>query len=147
MLRGFGSLFFFQHVTDPFSDWFFQLGLQAVGWSTAATLISLRDEILFSDLGAIRVPTLILHDIHDKICLFPLAEAQKKGIKNSKLIPFNNSGHGLFWEERGPLETCIQQVAKLVNPDYKQDKNQKQKERRNSKTPNNTCIKSHSDAS
>jgi non-heme chloroperoxidase len=55
---------------------------------------------LFSDLAKIRVPTLILHGIHDKVCLFPLAAAQKQGIINSRLVPFENSGHGLFWEER-----------------------------------------------
>ena len=100
MLQGFGDMFFFQYLTGPFSDWFFNLGLQAAGWSTAALAASLRDESLFFDLGKIRVPTLILHGIHDKICPFPLAVAQKKGIKNSKLVPFENSGHGLFWEER-----------------------------------------------
>jgi non-heme chloroperoxidase len=100
MLQDFGNVFFFQHLTGPFSDWFFQLGLQAAGWSTAAVAASLRDESLFSDLGKIRVPTLILHGIHDKVCLFPLAVAQKEGIANSRLVPFENSGHGLFWEER-----------------------------------------------
>lgn len=100
MLQGFGDMFFFQYVTKPFSDWFFNLGLQAAGWSTAALATSLRDESLFSDLGVINVPTLILHGIHDRVCPFPLAEAQKAGIRNSKLVPFENSGHGLFWEER-----------------------------------------------
>ncbi|GAB7388473.1 alpha/beta hydrolase [Bacillaceae bacterium] len=100
MLQGFTDMFFFQKITGPFSDWFFQLGLQAAGWSTAALAASLRDESLFSDLGKIRVPTLILHGIHDKVCPFPLAEALNKGIKNAKLVPFENSGHGLFWEER-----------------------------------------------
>jgi len=36
MLRGFGDIFFYQHITEAFSDWFFQLGLQAAGWATAA---------------------------------------------------------------------------------------------------------------
>ncbi|MDF2881376.1 MAG: alpha/beta hydrolase [Clostridiaceae bacterium] len=100
MLQGFGDMFFFQYLTAPFSDWFFQLGLQAAGWSTAKLAASLRDENLFSDLGKICVPTLILHGIHDKVCPFQLAVAQKEGIKNSKLVPFENSGHGLFYEQR-----------------------------------------------
>lgn len=100
MLQEFTDMFFFQRITGPFADWFFQLGLQAAGWSTAAVATSFRDESLFSDLGKIRVPTLILHGIHDKVCLFPLAIALKEGIKNSRLVPFRNSGHGLFWEER-----------------------------------------------
>ncbi len=101
MLRGFGDIFFFQHVTQAFSDWFFQLGLQAAGWSTAAIANTwLGEERLFSDLGEIQVPTLILHGIHDKVCLFPLAKAQNEGIRNSKLVPFKYSGHGLFYDER-----------------------------------------------
>ena len=38
--------FFFQYITRSFSDWFFQMGLQAAGWSTAAIIVILRDEKL-----------------------------------------------------------------------------------------------------
>ncbi|MDM5317537.1 alpha/beta hydrolase [Fictibacillus sp. b24] len=107
MLQGFGDLFFFKYVTAPFSDWFFQLGLEAAGYSTAAVLGSLRDESLFDDLGKIQVPTLILHGVHDKVCPFPLALAINRGIRNSKLVPMENSGHGLFWEEWEKLNTEI----------------------------------------
>lgn len=101
MLKDFGNMFFFQHITEAFSDWFFQLGLQAAGWATAEIASTwLGEERLFSDLKKITVPTLILHGIHDKVCLFPLAEAQSQGIKNSKLIPFQYSGHGLFYDEK-----------------------------------------------
>jgi non-heme chloroperoxidase len=101
MLEDFGKMFFYQSVSEPFSSWFFHLGLEAASWSTAAVANTwLYEEQLFYDLGNIRVPTLILHGIHDKVCLFPLAHAQKQSIPNSKLIPFDHSGHGLFWEER-----------------------------------------------
>lgn len=101
MLKGFGDIFFFQYVTEALASWFFQLGLQAAGWSTAAVAATwLGEESLFNDLGKIGVPTLILHGIHDQVCRFPLAEAQRQGIRGSKLVPFENSGHGLFWEER-----------------------------------------------
>ena len=100
MLSDFGDIFFFQHITKPFSDWFFQLGLQAAGWSTAAIANTWMDEVLFSDLAEISVPTIIIHGIHDKVVPFPLAEVQKRGIKDSKLIPFKFSGHGTFYDER-----------------------------------------------
>lgn len=103
MLAEFTNMFFYQKLTKPFSDWFFQLGLEASGYSTAYVLASLRDEILFSDIERIQVPTLILHGIHDKICLPPLASALHQGIINSKLVWFEQSGHGLFWEERNKL--------------------------------------------
>lgn len=101
MLQGFGDMFFFQHITKPFSDWFLQLGLQAAGWATAAIAATwLGEERLFSDLEKICVPTIILHGIHDKVCLFPLAQAQRQGIKNSRLVAFEYSGHGLFLDQR-----------------------------------------------
>lgn len=100
MLQGFGDIFFFKHITEPFANWFFQLGLQAASWSTAEIANTwLGEESLFSDLEKINVPTLILHGIHDKVCLFPLAEAQRNGIRNSKLVAFEESGHGLFYDE------------------------------------------------
>lgn len=100
MLQGFGDIFFYKHITEPFANWFFQLGLQAASWSTAEIANTwLGEERLFSDLEKINVPTLILHGIHDKVCLFPLAEAQRNGIRNSKLVAFEESGHGLFYDE------------------------------------------------
>jgi non-heme chloroperoxidase len=100
MLSDFGDIFFFQHITKAFSDWFFQLGLQASGWATAAIANTWIKEVLFSDLAAINVPTLIIHGIHDKVVPFPLAKVQNQGIKNSKLVPFEFSGHGSFYDQR-----------------------------------------------
>ncbi|WP_318502795.1 alpha/beta hydrolase [Bacillus sp. T3] len=112
MLRDFGNIFFFQYVTDTFSDWFFNLGLEAAGWATAAIANTwLGEEGLFEDLNKINVPTLILHGIHDQVCHFALGEAQKQGIKNSTLIPFQYSGHGLFIDE---WEKVNKELAKFI---------------------------------
>lgn len=101
MLTDFARMFFYKPVSKPFSDWFLSLGLKAAGWSTAAVANTcLDEESLFLDMKKISVPTLILHGIHDKVCLFPLAEQQNKLIKNSKLVKMTNSGHGLFYDER-----------------------------------------------
>lgn len=108
LLRTFGDMFFFRHATAPMNDWFFDMGLQAAGWSTAACLISLREEELFLDLAKINVPTLICHGIHDKVCPYPLALAQKDRIKDAKLVPFETSGHGLFYEEWGKLNSELE---------------------------------------
>ena len=100
MLNNFGKIFFYKKVSQPFSDWFLQLGFQAAGWSTAAIAKAwLDEEQLFDDMKKIKAPTLILHGIHDKVCLFPLAEQQKKLIPNAKLIKFEDSGHALFYDE------------------------------------------------
>ncbi|MFZ7133351.1 MAG: alpha/beta fold hydrolase [Eubacteriales bacterium] len=111
MLQQFGDMFFFQYITQALSDWFFQLGLQAGGWSTALSLISLRDEALFSDLEKINVPTLIIHGVHDRICPFPLGVAQNQRIKNSKLVPFYYSGHATFYDERDKFNMELAQFV------------------------------------
>ncbi|WP_346930519.1 alpha/beta hydrolase, partial [Clostridium sp.] len=111
MLSDFGDIFFFQHITQPFSDWFFQLGLQAAGWATAAIVNTWIDEVLFSDLETINVPTLIIHGIHDKVVPFELGEVQNKSIKNSKLIPFKYSGHATFYDQ---LDKFNEELMKFI---------------------------------
>lgn len=111
MLREFGERFFYQNISEPFSDWFFQLGLAAAGWSTVKIAQTWIDEELFYDLSVIDVPTLILQGVHDKVVPFALAEVQKQGIKNSKLIPFEYSGHGLFYDERDKFNMELAQFV------------------------------------
>lgn len=100
MLQDFGDIFFFQHISEAFSEWFFQLGLQAAGWATAAIENTWINEVLFSDLATINVPTLIIHGIHDKVVPFSLGKVQNQSIRNSKLIPFKFSGHASFYDEK-----------------------------------------------
>lgn len=108
MLKKFGNIFFFKCISPTFSEWFFQLGLQAAGWATAAIANTwLHEESLFSDLKEIQIPTLILHGVNDKVCHFQLGQEQRKLIKNSKLIKFENSGHGLFYDQRDKFNNEI----------------------------------------
>ncbi len=76
-------------------------------------------ESLSPDLAKISVPTLILHGIHDKVIPFPLAQAQNKGIRNSKLVPFEFSGHALFYDEKDrfnrELTEFIEGESNMVN--------------------------------
>ncbi len=100
MLRQFALKFFFQHTSPAFLDWFFQLGLQAAGWATAAIANTWINEELFADLESIRVPTLILHGIHDQVVPFQLGEIQHRMIRHSVLVPIQFSGHGSFYDEK-----------------------------------------------
>ncbi|MFD0772079.1 alpha/beta fold hydrolase [Bacillus sp. CGMCC 1.60114] len=109
MMQGVTDSFFFQYITGPFSNWFFQMGLQAAGWSTAAVVVMLRDEKLDADLLKISVPTLIFHGIHDKVIPFAQAQELNQKIKNSQLVPFQYSGHGPFWEERDKFNQLLTQ--------------------------------------
>ncbi|HWP80035.1 MAG TPA: alpha/beta hydrolase [Candidatus Acidoferrum sp.] len=99
-LRNFGDMIFYNPVTPALSDWIFDLGLQAAGWSTVAIAKTwLGEEQLFEDLKKIHAPTLILHGVNDRVCLFPLATAQHEAIEGSKLVPFESCGHFLFYDQ------------------------------------------------
>jgi non-heme chloroperoxidase len=109
MMQEVTDSFFFQYITRPFSDWFFQMGLQAAGWSTAAVIVLLRDEKLHEDLPKVVAPTLIIHGIHDKVIPFAQAQELNQKIRNSHLVPFQYSGHGSFWEERDKFNLLLPQ--------------------------------------
>lgn len=107
MLENFGNIFFYQHITGAFSNWFFQLGLQAAGWATAAIANTWLKEVLFQDLRAIQCPTLIIHGIHDKVVPFELGEVQHHNIKNSQLVPFEFSGHASFYDQKDEFNEVL----------------------------------------
>lgn len=100
MMRGVTESFFFQEISEPFADWFNQIGYQAAGWSTAAIIRLLGTEHLGADLPLIQAPTLIMHGVQDGIIPFSQAEEMNRMIQGSQLVPFYYSGHGPFWEER-----------------------------------------------
>jgi Predicted hydrolases or acyltransferases (alpha/beta hydrolase superfamily) len=107
MLQDFGNIFFYQHITEAFSQWFFQLGLQAAGWATAAIANTWINEVLFTDLKMIQVPTIIIHGIHDKVVPYELGEIQNQFIKGSVLIPFNFSGHATFYDQKDEFNKTL----------------------------------------
>ena len=112
MLQGFGGMIFHNYTTGPLSDWIFNLGLQASSWGTAAVANTwLDEEGLFEDLKKITAPTLILHGLQDQVCRFPLAEAQKAGIRNARLIPFESCGHFLFYDQ---MEKFTKELAQFA---------------------------------
>ncbi len=49
-----------------------------------------------ASMGEISAPTLILHAKDDKLVVYEHAENAHKGIKQSKLVPFETGGHGLL---------------------------------------------------
>ncbi len=108
-LLDFGNDFFFQNVGSGILDWFFQIGIQAAGWATAAVEQNWIDDNNFADLPQINVPTLILHGIHDAVVNYTIAEIQKRMIRNSILVPFESSGHALFFEERDKFNNVLMQ--------------------------------------
>jgi len=93
--------------SPEYLQWLQGLCTQAGGWSTIKCAEALRDEDLRSALSKVRVPTCILHGVQDRICPFPLAEAMHQGIRDSFVVPFEKSGHCLFYEERNKCNSTL----------------------------------------
>ncbi|WP_228451982.1 alpha/beta fold hydrolase [Chryseobacterium sp. G0186] len=86
--------------------------MEASPYATTQGLIALRDTDLRPELAKIHLPTVIFHGVQDKIAEFALAEQMHKGIKGSKLVRCENSGHGLFIEELQKFNTELIEFLK-----------------------------------
>lgn len=102
LLENFGKIFGAAEtsVSLGLGNWLGGINLEASPYATTQSLIALRDTDLRNELNKINIPTVIFHGVKDKICEFALAEQMQKGIKNATIVHFENSGHGLFIEER-----------------------------------------------
>lgn len=118
MIETFGQNVFARNHSDSFQKWFMDICMEGSGIGTIETAISLRDENVFSDLSKIKVPTFIMHGKLDKICPYEFAKVMHQQIKNSKLIPFEYSGHGLFFDER---EKCNQEILYAIDDSLKKE--------------------------
>jgi non-heme chloroperoxidase len=102
LIEEFGKLFAATETALPknISGWLARIQFQSSQYAMEQGLYMIRDSDLRADLENITIPTAIFHGKLDKLCPFELAEQLNKGIANSKLIAFENSGHALFLEER-----------------------------------------------
>ena len=102
LLEEFGKLFGASESALPKNiyEWLAGIQIQSSQYAMEQGLYMIRDSDLRADLEKIKIPTAIFHGKQDKLCPFELAEQLHKGIRNSKLVPFENSGHALFLEER-----------------------------------------------
>jgi pimeloyl-ACP methyl ester carboxylesterase len=107
LLENFGKIFGATETALPsgLGNWLGSINLEASPYATTQSLIALREIDLRSELNKIKIPTAIFHGVKDKICEFALAEQMQKGIKNSYIVRFENSGHGLFIEELEKFNT------------------------------------------
>ncbi|MFD2611019.1 alpha/beta fold hydrolase [Paenibacillus gansuensis] len=99
-IRGLTDGFFYSEKSPQFRQWFDQIMIDADANATISSLKALRDADFAKDLPKIKVPTLILHGVEDHAVPFYMAEAAHKAIKNSTLVPFEKSGHGINFDEK-----------------------------------------------
>jgi non-heme chloroperoxidase len=94
------------------SNWLTNINADASPYATTQSIIALRDLDLRPALGKINVPVAIFHGLKDKLCDFALAEELHKGLKDSYIVKFENSGHALFVEEMDKFNTELEKFAR-----------------------------------
>lgn len=109
--KGFGATD--SSLSAPMAQWLASINLNASPYATTQAITALRDLDLRPELVKIKIPVAIFHGVKDKLCDFVFAEQLHKGIKNSYIVRFENSGHALFLEEMDKFNTELEKFAKL----------------------------------
>jgi non-heme chloroperoxidase len=108
--KGFGATE--TSLSAPTANWLASISADASPYATTHAIMALRDLDLRPALAKIKVPVAIFHGTKDKLCDFVFAEQLHKGIKNSYIVKFENSGHALFLEEMDKFNTELEKFAK-----------------------------------
>lgn len=100
------------NLSKNVEKWLESINLEASPYATTQSITALRDLDLRPSLSKIKIPVAIFQGTQDKLCPLAFAEELNKGIKNSYLIKFENSGHALFVEEAEKFNTELEKFAK-----------------------------------
>lgn len=116
MVSEFGKMLFNnpESVGPEMASWLFGQSMAASPYATVKSAEALRDADLRNDMQMLSERNLlvaIFHGIHDKVCPFDLAKVMNHGIKGSKLVQFDKSGHGLNIEEK---EKTNEELMKFI---------------------------------
>jgi non-heme chloroperoxidase len=114
LIAGFGAGFPAKEgsISKNVEKWLENINLEAWPYAITESISALRDLDLRPELSKIKIPVAIFHGTQDKLCDFTLAEQLNKGIKNSYIVKFENSGHALFVEEAEKFNTELEKFAK-----------------------------------
>jgi non-heme chloroperoxidase len=114
LIAGLGAVFPAKEgaISKNVEKWLETMNLEASPYAVTESITALRDLDLRPELSKIRIPVAIFHGTQDKLCDFVFAEQLQKGIKNSYLVKFENSGHALFIEEMEKFNTELEKFAR-----------------------------------
>lgn len=93
--------------SEAVKDWFMGISQKAASIATLQAGEALRDEDGRADLACVHVPTAIFHGTKDEIVPFELGQVQRQCIEHAQLIPFEYSGHGVFYDELDRFNQCF----------------------------------------
>ena len=116
LVSDFGKIFFRNEgsQSQEMAKWLFSINMEASPYATVKCLEELRDADLRNDMEIVNqrnLPVAIFHGTHDKICPFDFAKVMNQAIKGSRLIQFDESGHGLNIEEK---EKANEELMKFI---------------------------------
>lgn len=114
LLAGLGSAFVAKegNISKNVEKWMENINLEASPYAVTESIRSLSNLDLRPELSKIKIPVAIFHGTQDKLCPIEFAVELNKGIKNSSIIRFENSGHALFVEEMDKFNTELEKFAK-----------------------------------
>jgi pimeloyl-ACP methyl ester carboxylesterase len=113
LIAGIGSAFQAKEgsISKNVEKWLESINLEASPYATTQSITALRDLDLRPELAKINIPVAIFHGTQDKLCPFAFAEELNKGIKNSYIVKFEESGHALFVEEATKFNQELEKFA------------------------------------
>lgn len=114
LIAGFGAAFPAKegNISKNVEKWLENINLEAFPYAITKSITALRDLDLRPVLSKINIPVAIFQGTQDKLCPFVFAEQLNKGIRNSYLVKFENSGHALFVEEMDKFNTELEQFVR-----------------------------------
>jgi non-heme chloroperoxidase len=114
LIAGFGSAFPAKegNLSKNVEKWLEEINLQASPYAVTESMKALLNLDLRPELSKIKIPVAIFHGAQDKLCPFEFAGELNKGIKNSFITKFENSGHALFVEEMEKFNTELEKFAR-----------------------------------
>lgn len=104
-------------ISKEMSNWLKSINMDASPFAATQSITALAAIDLRSALAKIEIPVAIFHGVKDKLVDFGLAEELHKGIKDSYIVKFENSGHALFIEEMQKFNKELELFAK-GNPSF-----------------------------
>lgn len=111
--EGFAKQTFHQEHSPAFYREIERQGMKASPLATAKCVELLRDQDQRELMAQIKVPTLVCHGRHDQVAPIEITgRVLHENIKDSQFIVFEESGHGLFYDEKDKLN---QVLADFIN--------------------------------
>ncbi|NVN18736.1 alpha/beta fold hydrolase [Muricauda sp. HICW] len=99
------------NISKNVEKWLEDINLQAWPYAVTQSITALRDLDLRDQLKIIDIPVAIFHGTQDKLCPIEFSEELHKGIRDSYIVKFENSGHALFVEEAEKFNKELEKFA------------------------------------